>query len=61
LVIGQINSDGHLKFEWDGYLEDWSAIEFQVDDEIKFYDIDSGKWRTTFHKILKGEHDLVIK
>jgi len=55
-----IDEAGVLSVEWNGYWEAWSGIAFQVEHEIKFYDLENGKWRTTFHKILKGEHELKI-
>jgi len=55
-----VANDGSMSVEWEGYWEDWSALAFKVDDEIKFYDSISGKWRTTFHQIMQGEQDLEV-
>ena len=58
--IWDIDDNGCLTVEWEGYWEDWSGVAFKVEDEIKFYDIKSGKWRTTFHTIIKGEQRLEV-
>ena len=55
-----VDENGYLSVEWDGYWEDWSGMGFKVDDEIKFYDSKTGKWRTSFHNIVQGEQDLDV-
>jgi hypothetical protein len=54
----KVDEHGCLTVEWDGYWEDWTGVAFQVDNELKFYDIESGKWRTSFDSIVKGKHPL---
>jgi len=55
-----IDEDGHLSVAWDGYWEEWTGVAFKVANEIKFYDTNSGIWRTTFNNITKGEQSLAI-
>jgi hypothetical protein len=56
-----IYRNGYLCVMWDGYWENWIAKAFKIGEEIKFYDIESGEWRTTFNKIVKGEQSLNCK
>jgi len=55
-----IDDDGYLSVTWQGYWEDWSGLAFKVDGAIKFYDAQSGRWRTTFTHILQGKQDLHV-
>jgi hypothetical protein len=55
-----IDGKGYLSVEWEGYWENWSGMGFKVEDEIKFYDKKTGKWRTTFNNIMPGEQDLDV-
>ena len=55
-----VDSEGYLSVKWEGYWEDWSGVAFKIDDVIKFYDVSSGKWRTTFHYIAEGEEELDV-
>ena len=55
-----IEDNGHLSVEWDGYWDAWTGVAFEIEGEIKFYDIHTGVWRTTFHSILQGKHDLEV-
>jgi len=50
----QVNEDDSLSLEWDGSWEDWSAFAYKVGDEIMFFDITTGLWRTTFSLIEAG-------
>jgi hypothetical protein len=56
-----IKDNGHFSVEWDGYWDEWTGIAFEIAEEIKFYDIHTGKWRTTFHNILEGKHPLEVQ
>ena len=56
-----IDKNGLLSVSWEGYWEEWTGVAFKVDDAIKFYDIQTGRWRTTFNHIKKGEHDLTVE
>jgi len=56
-----IDDNGDFSVEWDGYWDAWTGIAFEVDGNIKFYDIYTGKWRTTFHSILKGKQPLEVQ
>jgi hypothetical protein len=53
-------SNGCLSVKWQGYWEDWIALAFKIDNQIKFYDLESGEWRTTFNKIEKGKQSLEV-
>jgi len=56
----KVDENGYFTVEWDGYWEDWTGVAFQVDNELKFYDLKSGKWRTSFDSIVKGKHPLEV-
>ena len=55
-----VNELGHFSVEWDGYWEAWTALVFSVDETVKFYDIESGQWRTTFNSIVHGKQSLDV-
>lgn len=55
-----IDDNGYFSVAWEGYWEDWTAVAFKVNDEIKFYNMEDGRWMTTFHTIIPGEHDLNV-
>jgi hypothetical protein len=38
-----------LTLKWDGGWDNWTGRSYDVEGEIKFYDITSGNWRTTFY------------
>ncbi len=61
-VFGEwrVEEDGCLTVKWQGYWEDWTAIAFQVEREIKFYNIEDGQWQTTFYNIEQGRQDLEV-
>jgi len=56
-----IDDNGYLSVKWEGYWEDWTAVAFKVNDEIKFYNIKDGTWQTTFNNIMPGEQDLDVQ
>ena len=56
----RVDDSGCMCVTWEGYWENWCGMAFKVDDEIKFYDSISGKWRTSFHQILQGSQDLSV-
>jgi hypothetical protein len=56
-----IDDNGVFNVEWDGYWDAWSGVAFLIEDEIKFYDVKTGKWRTTFNTITQGKRDLEVK
>jgi hypothetical protein len=56
-----IDEDGLFSVEWDGYWDAWSGVAFLIEGEIKFYDVKTGKWRTTFNAITQGKRDLEVK
>jgi len=53
-----LNNLGHFSVEWDGYWEAWTALAFKIDETIKFYDLVSGQWKTTFNTIVDGKQSL---
>ena len=55
-----VNDDGGYSVEWDGYWEDWTGFAYHVDGEIMFFDSTTGKWRTTYTKVVEGEEPLEV-
>ena len=51
----EVSEDGVLSLEWDEYWESWSAFGYRVQDEVMFFDTDTGKWRITLSIIEDGE------
>ena len=39
-----------LTLKWSGYWDEWTGRAYDVDGEIKFFDIETSHWRTTFNK-----------
>jgi len=61
------NVEGHwiiqndsLTFDWDGYWIDWTGNAYEVDGEIKFYDVETNLWMSSFTKIEDGELPLEL-
>ncbi len=55
-----INEDDTFSIEWDGYWENWTANVYKIDNKIKFYDIATNMWRTTFFDIQDAEQTLEV-
>ncbi len=45
--------------KWDGW-DNTTTRAYDVDGQIKFYDSDTGHWRTTFKKFEPGKQELII-
>ena len=56
-----IDDDGYFSVSWNGYWDDWTGIAFKINHEIKFYNIEDGRWMTTFTDIAQGKQDLEVK
>jgi hypothetical protein len=56
-----IDEEGVFSVEWDGYWDAWSGVAFLIEGQIKFYDLKTGKWRTTFNAITQGKCNLEVK
>ena len=52
---GQVNDDGSMSTEWDGYWEDWTGVAYRVNNEVIFFDTTTHKWKTTYTLIEYGE------
>jgi len=53
-----VDDAGRLTVSWKGYWEEWTAVAFRIEGEIKFYNIEDGSWQTTFHELLPGRQAL---
>jgi len=62
-VFGQysIDDNGYFSVSWDGYWDDWTGIAFETHKEIRFYNIEDGRWMTTFTDIAQGKQNLEVK
>jgi hypothetical protein len=62
-VLGRytIDEKEHFHVEWDGYWDTWTGVVFEIEGHLKFYDTQTGKWRTTFNTIVQGKQDLEVK
>ena len=56
-----IDDEGYFSVSWDGYWDDWTGIAFETHKEIRFYNIEDGRWMTTFTDIAQGKQDLEVK
>lgn len=49
-----VNNDGTLTLKWDSGWIDATLRAYHVDGQIKFFDVTSGAWRTTFTHVEDG-------
>jgi len=61
-LFGQytIDENGYFSVTWDGYWDEWTGMAFLTNQEIRFYNIEDGRWMTTFREIKPGKHNLEV-
>ena len=50
-----------LTTQWDTGWHNWTGRAYAVDDEIKFFDTNTLKWRTTFKTFKEGKGEIRVK
>ncbi len=45
---------------WEGNWHNTITYAYNVESEIRFYDIDTGNWRSTYRSIEEGKKTLVV-
>ena len=56
----QVNDDDSFSVSWEDGWEAWTGFAYAVDGNIKFYDVKTGAWRTTYTKVEDGKQPFTL-